>query len=92
MLSAYDYDISFKPTQNHAMPTATSAQSGNSIENRKFTCYLYIAQDCYSPRHHIEQLRYTKNGWPDRVPHYLKPFWIRRTGLTLEGDCVLWRM
>ena len=34
----------------------------------------------------------TKNVWPDRVPDYLKPFWIRRTELTLEGDCVLWGM
>ena len=32
----------------------------------------------------------TKNGWPDQVPDYLKPFWIKRTELTLEGDCVLW--
>lgn len=29
-------------------------------------------------------------GWPDRIPESLKPFYNRKTELTLEGGCVLW--
>ena len=35
-------------------------------------------------------LRYTKYGWPDRVDKTLKPYWNRRTELTLEVDCIMW--
>ena len=35
-------------------------------------------------------LRYTKQGWPDKVNDILKPYWNRRTELTLENDCIMW--
>ena len=35
-------------------------------------------------------LRYTKQGWPDKVNDILKPYWNRRTKLTSENDCIMW--
>ena len=35
-------------------------------------------------------LQYIKQGWPDEVEETLKPYWNRRTELTLEDDCVMW--
>ena len=35
-------------------------------------------------------LRYTKQGWPDKLNDTLKPYWNRRTELTLENDCIMW--
>ena len=33
-------------------------------------------------------LQYTKQRWPDKVDDILKPYWNRKTELTLENDCI----
>ena len=103
ILSAYDYDISFKPMQEHAnidglsrLPLP-SAQSSNSSEYIFNVCQIeglpvtYINLKTATRQDPIlsQVLNYTKNGWPDQVPDYLKPFCIIPTELTLEGECVL---
>ena len=35
-------------------------------------------------------LKYTKRCWPDEVNDALRPFWTRRSELTVEDDCLLW--
>ena len=35
-------------------------------------------------------LRYTKHGWPTEVPD--RPYWYRRSELSIEDDCILWGM
>ena len=34
--------------------------------------------------------RYTKNGWPSTVSEALKPFYTKRSELTVGGGCLLW--
>ncbi len=34
--------------------------------------------------------RYTRNEWPQDVPHCLRPYFDRRNELTVEEGCVLW--
>ena len=34
---------------------------------------------------------YVQQGWPNHIMKSLKPFHNRKTKLTLEGGCVLWR-
>ena len=34
-------------------------------------------------------LRYTKRGWPTEVSDTLKPYWNRRSELSIEDDCIL---
>ncbi len=34
---------------------------------------------------------FTLNGWPKHVTEdELKPYWVRRTELSVESDCVMW--
>lgn len=35
-------------------------------------------------------VHYTKSGWPRQVPEELKPYWMRRSELTIEGECLMW--
>ena len=35
-------------------------------------------------------LLYIKHSWPTEVPEHLKPYWTRRTEITLEDDCLMW--
>ena len=35
-------------------------------------------------------MRYTRYGWPGTVHHQLKPFFNRKTELTIEGKCLMW--
>ena len=34
--------------------------------------------------------RYLHEGWPDQCDDQLKPYWCRKTELSLHDDCVLW--
>ncbi len=35
-------------------------------------------------------LRLSQRGWPDRVADSLRPYWLKRTELTIESGCILW--
>ena len=35
-------------------------------------------------------LHYTKQGWPTTIPIDLKPYWMKRTELAVEDDCLMW--
>ena len=36
-------------------------------------------------------LRYVKEGWPPECKDInMRPFWLRRAELTVEGECILW--
>ena len=37
-------------------------------------------------------LQFVKRGWPNKVPEVLKPFSSRANELTVEENCVLWRI
>lgn len=35
-------------------------------------------------------LQYVRKGWPEKISDTLRPFWLRRSELIVEGDSVLW--
>ena len=35
-------------------------------------------------------LHYTKQGWPTTIPFDHKPYWMKRTELAVEDDCLMW--
>ena len=35
-------------------------------------------------------MRYTKKGWPSEIADVLKPYWHRRSELSIEDNCILW--
>ncbi len=103
MLSAYTYDIVFKPTTLHCnadgmsrLPLPQNTSKGRSTRDlilARLQCYLSllikVQKATLSDPILSKVYRYTKNGWPSHVTEDLQPFWSRRNDLTVEGECVM---
>ena len=103
-LSAYSYEIEYKPTKLHAnadslsrlpLPsTETSEDLVNvfnvaQVEALPVTSLQVSAATKKDPQ--LSQVfRYTQSGWPVEVPEVLLPYWNRRSEMTIEQDCLLW--
>ena len=104
LLSAYTYDMEFKPTAAHGnadglsrlpLPSESSETEADTIFNIAQLDSLPVTsvQVCQATRSDpilSKVLEYTKNGWPRQVPKTLEPFHNRQAELTVEGDCILW--
>ena len=106
LLSAYSYDIQFRPTKEHANADGLSRLplDGNSTEgNTSHPTVFNLKQLSALPvqAHEVaaatradsllsKLLTYLRTGWPKLVPDALTPFWRRKDALTVEGDCILW--
>lgn len=64
----------FNIAQVHALPITSSALKRATRQDPELSCVL----------------RYTQSSWPEKVPPELKPYWFRRTELTVEGGCLIW--
>ena len=105
-LSAYNYQIQFYSTKEHANADGLSRLPLNSPPgaeaSRDAACYnlgqiqalpVTAAKVGSCSRHDPQVSRvmhFTRCGWPSSVPADLKPFHSRREELTVEGDCLLW--
>ncbi len=106
LLSAYQYDLEFKPTQDHANADGLSRlllQGNPGEENPMKPSVFNIRQIETLPVTSTQlqvatkqdptlsrALHLTQTGWPPQVSDDLKPFWFRRQELTVEADCLLW--
>ena len=106
LLSGYQYEIRFKPTQQHCNADGLSRlplkhtelretlTEGSSICNIRMEHMPISAIEVQraSRRDLIlsRVIRFTKTGWPESVSEVLKPYFHRRTELSVEGDCLLW--
>ena len=105
-LSTYNYEIQFRPTEEHAnadglsrlplhLPPGAEVSADAACYNLGQIQALPVTAaklSAYS-RHDPQVSRvmhYTCHGWPDSVPVELKPFFSRRDELTVESDCLLW--
>lgn len=104
-LSAFSYDIEFKPTQEHGnadalsrLPlTATSSDVGSdaTVYNMRQIAALPLSNkdvERATRRDPIlgKVLQYARKGWPGSVQEALKPYFQRKEELAIEGDCLLW--
>ena len=106
LLSAYRYDIEFKPTGKHGNADGLSrlpVEIPSENEERTDVEVFNVAQIDALPVT-AQQLgkatrsdpilskvwRYTRTKWPDKMKECLKPYWNRRNELTIEGSCVMW--
>ena len=104
-LAAFRYDIEYKSTRDHCnadalsrlpLPdTGSGTPTGPSVYNINQITSLPVSStdvERATKRHPLlsKVVRYTRVGWPDRVPDSLQPFFRRRYELTTEGDCLLW--
>ena len=107
VLAAYEYTISFRPTESHSNADALSrlplqtADEGvpdvpetvlllEQLDDGPFTAqqvkYFTARDPCLS-----QVLTFVRRGWPNHVSKdELKPYWRRRTELSVQSGCLLW--
>ena len=106
LLSAYDYDIVYRPTTAHGnadglsrLPLPNSKPVVNEVDPSVFNIGQIKALPVQSSeikratradKHLHTVLSYTLRGWPARVPRHLTPFHTIRLELSVEGGCLLW--
>ena len=106
LLSAYHYNIEFKPTKSHAnadglshLPVPDNAAVGNPQDVTLFNVSQIVSLPVTEV--HIQAatrkdpvlgavLRYTQQGWPSQVPEHLRLYWLRRNELSMEREILLW--
>ena len=106
LLSAYDYDIVYRPTTAHSnadglsrLPLPEMKPVANTEDPTVFNIGQIEALPIQSSeikkatradKHLRKVMSYTLRGWPTRVPQVLSPHHTRRLELTVEGGCLLW--
>lgn len=103
LLSAYQYDIVYKPSLQHAnadglsrLPLKGDAPKSNPEYRVSWLETMPVsAKDIkreIDKDRVLTKVRYfTQSGWPKHVSdEALRPYWNRREELTIEADCVLW--
>ena len=106
LLSAYDYEIVFKPTQAHSNADGLSRlplRVEDSESKPEEVSIFNVAQVQALPVT-FQQVRsatrrdpvlskvatYARTSWPDKVPEELKPYYSRQHEIGLESGCVMW--
>ena len=106
ILSAYAYDIEFRPTGEHSnadglsrLPLPVVPPDDPNSDPKVFNISQMEAlpitvRKLRTATAHDKLLskviRYTKGHWPREVPQSLRPFFNRRTELSVEEGCLLW--
>ena len=106
LLSAYNYDIEFRPTEAHGNADALSRLPLDRVPKQLSEAQVFNI-------HQIEVLpvtsktirtatqrdpvlsrvlMYTRKGWPNPVPKLLQPYFSRLSELSVEEGCLLWGM
>ena len=106
LLSAYNYDIQFKPTAAHGIADGLSRLPLSVVTEEKSTndvtvfqlapigsCPIVVSEIRRATRSDSvlsNVLNFTLQGWPDNASSKLIPCKNRATELTVESDCLLW--
>ena len=102
ILSTYQYDVEFRPTNKHAnadglsqLPlkvttedalTQAASQQIEKLPVRADKIAQLTANDAILSK----VVSFVQQGWPNQVQNELKPYFIRRHELTVEANCLLW--
>ena len=105
LLSAYKYDISYKPSLEHAnadglsrLPLPTSGSQSDDVAHLfnigQIQSLPVTVEDVKnatrSDRVLSKVYRYARNGWPGSVPADLQSFKSKQDEIGLEGGCLMW--
>ena len=106
ILSAYNYDIVFRPTKSRAKADCLSRLPLDNVSSPATddSASLFNVQQIGTLPVTPQQLRaetvkdpllskvlrYTKDGWPHKISEDLHPFYRRRLELTIECGCLMW--
>ena len=107
LLSAYNYDIKYKTTNDHCNADGLSRlplPTPDKLVDQEVSIFN-IGQTQALPVTFCEietatrqdkilgkVLMYVQNGWPKQVPEALKPYHNRQNELGTEGGCLMWGM
>ena len=106
LLAMYEYTLAFKPSSRvgnaDAMsrlplpdqPVVTPVPMETvllmeHLDNSPVTAAQIQLQTRMDP-HLAQVLQYTLNGWPNVAVPELKPYWSKRTELSVQNGCILW--
>ena len=106
LLSAYNYQLEFKPTGLHGnadglsrLPLQSTSRLGDVPEATTYNIRqleaLPLTSEAIknSTRTDIvlsKALQYTKQGWPAQVAEGLQAYATRKSEITVEDECLLW--
>ena len=106
LLSAYNYEIQFKPTQSHCnadglsrlpLPvqdhdTKAGAVSIFNVAQIKFLPVTFQQVQTATRRDPIltKITTYVNSGWPTKVPDELKPYQLRQQEIGVQSGCLMW--
>ena len=102
-LSAYSYEIEFKPTRQHSNTDGLSRLPLNNQQPPPASCTFSIRQimalpvtaECVLVATRRDPVlskvhQFTRDGWPAVISDGYKPYWNRRQELSTEGGCLIW--
>ena len=106
LLSAYQYDIQYKPTDAHGnadslsrlpLPVMELDKGGEGIQIFNISQIESLPVTSKNVQQATKKdpilskvLRYTQDGWPAQVSEELKPYHSKRDEISIEADCLLW--
>lgn len=105
ILAAYQYDICYKPSLQHANADALSRlplqredpdAEYSSVFRISFLDQVPISSQLIARQTELDSIlqrvkHFTLNGWPKYVTsEELRSYFIRHTELTVEANCVMW--
>ena len=102
-LSAYSYEIEFRPTGQHSNADRLSRLPLSNQQPPPASCTFTIGQimalpvtaECVQVATRQDPVlskvhQFTREGWPASIPDEYKPYWNRRQELSTEGGCLMW--
>ena len=106
LLSAYSYEIEFKPTDAHRnadelsrLPLreerVTELSTDVDVFNVAQVDALPVTAQLLGQATRSDPIlskvwQYTRTGWPEETTECFKPYWTRRHELMIEGSCLMW--
>ena len=106
LLSAYNYEIQFKPTQSHCNADGLSrlplpvqdhdakaeAVSIFNVAQIQFLPVTFQQVQTATRRDPIltKITTYVNSGWPTKVPDELKPYQLRQQEIGAQNGCLMW--
>ena len=105
-MSGYDYNICFKPTQNHSNADGLSRlplHDQEAVGESKTVTIFNLSQiqalpvTCNQVQVAIRRdpilskiVDYVRRGWPKQVPDNIRPYQSKQEEITIESGCLLW--
>ncbi|XP_064394484.1 uncharacterized protein K02A2.6-like [Halichondria panicea] len=103
LLSTYDYEIQFKPTESHSnadglpLPVLDSDNGGEAVSLFNVSqvqslpvTFQQVQQATKRDPVLSKLLRYVREGWPTQIPDEFKAYHNRQHQITIEHECLLW--